>query len=314
MTMKNLSFYLSICVLIVVTFSSCKEEPPYINYAPPQSIFDTTYLTGNYTATPRQVLIEDVSGAGCSNCPKAATIAHNIINANPGRVNEVTIYPNNTSFSTLVLPININGFKSKYDFTTDIAMRIVNYVSVPPSLPSGYIDRKNISGNWYEPKESWTTDVANELSVASPVNIDIVPTYNSTYNTLSVVATLTYTAADSGSNYIHVMILQDSIIDVQENTDGTGNVFYDPTYVHNNTLMDMLTAPTGDLLNTSPDRNLVPGRVFKIGYQKTLGARTGSHSGYPQPAWDPKHLSILVFVTEGATTKYVLQSKSVAVQ
>jgi hypothetical protein len=176
--MKNLNLYLSFCVLIVIVFSSCKEEPPFINYAPPQSIFDTTYLTGIYSATPKQILIEDVSGAGCSNCPKAATIARSIIDVNPGRVNEVTIYPNNTSFSILVLPININGYKSKYDFTLDIAAKLINFVSVPPSLPSGYIDRKNFNGNWYEPKESWTSDVTSELSVAAPVNIDIVPTYN----------------------------------------------------------------------------------------------------------------------------------------
>lgn len=312
--MKNINFYLSICVLIVATFSSCKEEPPYINYTPPQSIFDTTYLTATYSATPKQVLIEDISGAGCSNCPKAATIAHSIIDANAGRVNEVTIYPNNTSFSLLVLPINSGGFKSKYDFTSDIAKQLITYVSVPGTLPSGYIDRKFFSGNWYEPKENWTSDVAAELSVSSPLNIDIVPTYNSSNNTLNVVATITYTAADSGSNYIHVMILQDSIIDVQESTDANGNVFYDSTYVHNHTLMDMLTAPTGDLLNTNTTITLVPGRVFKIGYQKTLGARTGSHSAYPQPPWDTKHLSVLVFVTEGSTTKYVLQSKIVAVQ
>jgi len=312
--MKNLKLYVSFCVLILIAFSSCKEEPPFINYAPPQSIFDTTYLTGIYSATPRQVLIEDVSGAGCSNCPKAAAIAHNLIDANPGRVNEVTIYPNNTSFHELVLPINKNGIKSKYDFTLDNAKQLITYVSVPPSLPSGYINRKNYSGNWFRAKENWNNDVADELLVNSHVNIDVVPTYNSTYNSLSVVATITYTASDTAANYIHVMILQDSIIDVQENQDAVGTTFFDPTYVHNNTLMDMFTSPTGDLLNTSPDRNLVPGRVFKIGYQKTLGARNDSHSAYPQPPWDPKHLSILVFVTEGATTKYVLQSKSVVVQ
>ena len=78
--------------------------------------------------------------------------------------------------------------------------------------------------------------------------------------------------------------------------------------------MDMFTAPAGDLLNDSLPKTLIPGRVFKIGYQKTLGARNDSHSAYPQPPWDPKHLSILVFVTEGATTKYVLQSKNVVVQ
>lgn len=313
--MENLKIYFSAFVLITTFFSSCKEEPPYINYAAPQSVFDTTYIKiPADSALPKQVLIEDISGAACINCPLAAAIAKSIEVANPGKVNVVTLYPNYPGLTTLVHPININGYVSKYDFRIDAAANIISAVSAPSTLPNGYIDRKNFTGSvWYEPKENWNADVASELTTTSPVNIDIVPTYNASNNQLNVDVTLSYTKADSGSNYINVMILQDSILDLQESKDVNGNFIYDTAYVHNHTLMDMLTAPMGDLLNTSSGKNIVPGRVFKIGYQKTLSARNSSPSSYPQPQWDQKHLSILVFVTEGSTTKYVLQSKIVAI-
>ncbi len=313
--MKDLKIVIAFGILITGIFSSCQEEAPSINHTPSLSVFDTTYVkTPVDSALPKQVLIEDISGAACPNCPLAATIAKSIEDANPGRINVVTLYPNYPGLTTLVAPININGNISKYDFRTDAAATIISNVSAPSSLPNGYIDRRRFSGSvWYEPKENWNADVASELTTTSPVNIDIVPTYTSSTNQLNVKVTLDYTKADSGSNYINIMILQDSILDLQESKDANGNFFYDTAYVHNHTLLDMLTAPMGDLLNTNSGRAIVPGRVFKISYQKTLGQRSSSPSSYPQPQWDPKHLSILVFVTEGSTTKYVLQSKIVAV-
>ncbi len=312
--MKDLKIYLSVCILLSIVFSSCKEEPPYINYTKPQSVFDTTYIKTPVDLTqPKEILIEDVSGPVCPNCPQAALIAKTLENANPGRINVVTLYPNYPGLESLMKPINKPGYISKYDFRTNDAADIISsYPAAPSTLPVGYINRKNFSGNfWFEPKENWNGDVASELTATAPLNIEIVPTYNSSNNLLNVNVTVNYTKADSGSNYISVMILQDSIIDVQETKDANNFDIYDSVYIHNHTLMDMLTAHTGDLLNNTPAKTLVPGRVFKIGYQKTLSARNSSPSSYPQPQWDPKQISILVFVTQDVTKKYVLQSKLV---
>ena len=317
--MKNLQLPLFIFSLVIFFFSSCKEEPPYINYTPPQSVYDSTYLTITIpSAQLKEVLIEDASGASCGNCPAAAQVAVGVVASNPTRtINVATIYPN-LPFGGLTSPVNKPNALSKFDFRTDIGTDIVNYVTVPPSLPSGYIDRNKITGNadWYIPYTSWSSVVSTELLITTPVNIDLESHYNSSDNKLTVALTITYTQADSGNNFINVMILQDSIIDAQENKDGSGTFIYDSAYTHNHTLMDMLTAHTGDLLNRTgvADRTLIPGRVFKIGYEKTLGMRNNSPSTYPQPPWNPKHLSILAFVTRDLPTKYVLQSKKVEVQ
>ena len=314
--MKDLKIVIAFGILITGIFSSCKDEPPYINYTAPQSTFDTSYIISPIPAAQlKEVLIEDGSGASCGNCPTAAQVAEAIVSANPSRkINVYTIYPN-LPFGGLTYPVNKPPVVSKYDYRTDAGAEIMSFVTLS-TLPSGYIDRYKLPGNpdWYISNTNWSSVVSSELNQTTLVNIDMSSQYNSTSNKLTVNLTLTYTKADSGNNFINIVILQDSMIDAQESKDANGFFIYDSAYVHNHTLMDMLTAHTGDLLNKNADRTLVPGRVFKISYEKILSPRNSSPSSYPQPQWDPKHLSILAFVTESPTTKYVLQSKLVKVQ
>lgn len=324
MKVKNISFFLFQFSFVVILFSACEEEPPYINLHPPLSTSDTAYLISPVPpAQPKEVLIEDISGASCKNCPDASVIGNAIAAANPGRVNIATIYPN-ISFGGLTDPIINKQYdptnssspfvNSKYDLRTEVGKDLVSFVTVVPSLPGGYIDRKKFTGssNWYVAKENWSGNVTSELAVASPVNIEFTKEskYNSGTKKLTVEVMLTYTAAVTGDNYLHLVLLQDSIIDAQERTNqSTGLTIFDSAYVHRHVVMDMLTARTGDLLNTNAGRTLVPGRVFKIKFEKTLGARIESPSAFPQPQWNPNQLKVLAIVTEGATTKYVLQSK-----
>ena len=56
---------------------SCEEEPPGINYTPTKVAFEETYIDASNVPTPqlREVLVEDISGVRCVNCPDAAIIA-----------------------------------------------------------------------------------------------------------------------------------------------------------------------------------------------------------------------------------------------
>jgi hypothetical protein len=322
--MKKNYYYFALTAWIMIAISSCKEEPPYIDYSVPQYSFDTTYIVSPPPAQSKEVLIEDQSGTMCPNCPAAAIIGNGIVAANPaGRVNIYTLYPN-LNGNPLVFPVSRDGVYSKYDMRTDIGLDIVNFLTVPPSLPAGYIDRKvfasNPNSDWFIPKENWTSDVSSELSLSTPLNIDLVSNYiyPSRKLTLDVTVTLNaaFTPADTGKKYIHVMLLQDSIIDAQANNDAGGAEYFDSVYTHRHVLMDMLTSHIGDLLNDSPDKTLIPGRAFRIRYEKVLEnprVRTISTvpaSSLPPPQWNPGHMIALVFVTDG-TTKNVLQSHEI---
>ena len=322
--MKKILNLLSFFIAVAIIISACKEDPPYINFNKPRSIFDTTYIGPVPTPQPKEVLIEDGSGTGCINCPEAAVIGKAIADANPGRVNILTNYLN-INWGKLTLPINEPTVKSKYDLRSDIGTEIMTFLGLPSaaSIPTGYIDRKKFTGNteWAIGRNFWAGFVNSEITLTTPVNIDLKNTYDPSTKKLTVDVTISYSQAVTVDNYLHLMILQDSIIDAQETKDNNGLQYFDSVYVHRHVLMDMLTAHTGDLLNTTADMTLVPGRVFKKRYEMILGTRTNNLTN-PDPTpprlsfcqWDLKHLLVLGLVTESSTTKYVLQSKEKEVQ
>jgi len=316
--MKSAKIFSSFFIITLLVFSSCKEEMNLIDYSKPQSSSDTTYIISPVpSAQQKQVLIEDLSGVRCPNCPTAGQIGNGIVAANPGKVNIYTIYPNVQALNQLTAPVNNNGVISKYELRTNIGGQILGSLTTPSTLPMGYIDRKIYSPNidWLNPKENWSGIVNAEIALATSVNIDLEKTYDAASKNLSIIVTVTFTQSDTGSKYLSVVLLQDSIVDAQENSSG-----FDSTYLHRHVLMDMLTSASGNKLNQTSAATLTPGRVFKITYQKTLDTRTnsipsgvaGNGPPLPPPQWDPKHMIILAFVTDG-TTKNVLQSNEIDV-
>src|SRR6478609_8088699 len=110
---KFLMASLGVLLLWVV---ACKEEPPYINYEPEYVTYETTYVDLNVPVPqPREVFIEDISGEGCVNCPKAAKAVRDLKDQYPGRVNSMTIYPLGIQ-NAVTAPINKpdEGAVSKY--------------------------------------------------------------------------------------------------------------------------------------------------------------------------------------------------------
>jgi len=98
--MKKTILALFVSLLIL----SCCEIPPFVDFSEPILLArDTTYITNDVPSTVlKNVLLEDISGVRCKNCPKAAKIAHDIqSNNDPGRVVVMTlhskIYNNNTA-------------------------------------------------------------------------------------------------------------------------------------------------------------------------------------------------------------------------
>jgi hypothetical protein len=308
--MKKILLYL--VPFIVLALASCKEEPPAINYEPIATITDTTFMMGSDTipdAQKKAILIEDISGVKCVNCPDAALIARTLAEDNkiPGtnesRVNVVTVQPMIEGLKSLTEPIDHNGVKTKSDLRTGAGADICELVALPGSLPNGYVNRKKMAGksDAILAKEEWGTAVQNELLDSTPVNIEMHAEYNRATAEMTVTVELAYTRAAINSNYLSVAIVEDSIVDAQEKKDG-GTIIYDQNYLHRHILRDMFTSHTGDLLNTSAGITLLRGRYFKKVYKKQVTAITV-----------PEHFMVAAYVHEDATSKYVLHSKEVHV-
>ena len=66
---------------MALAFTACEEIPPYIDYSVPVvPKKDTTYIASVIPAAQHKaVIIEDITGVRCNNCPSAAQKAMDIM-------------------------------------------------------------------------------------------------------------------------------------------------------------------------------------------------------------------------------------------
>lgn len=293
----------SLIIFLALVFSACKEEPPYISFEPDRTISDTTYIL-QVPPAPQQkcVLIEEVTGVRCPNCPAAQLEAKTIYNNNPGRVNILTIHPLNrvTGLTRPFDPSQGDAYTSKYDFRTDAGAQIYDLMGTGETgaLPIGNVNRKLFPAQVHRNVlyGKWSGFVNAELALSTPVNI--VVNGRNTGDSVEVELTITYTQAVSDSQYITVSILESEMEDVQESKDLNGNTIYVEDYIHHHVLRAVVTKYLGDYLHAS----YVPGRVF---YKKYRIKR--------ETKWDKTNLDVLAMVHLSTTKKDVIHSKEAKV-
>ncbi|MCU0443069.1 MAG: Omp28-related outer membrane protein [Bacteroidia bacterium] len=309
--MKNRILFLSIAAFALLL--GCEEEPPFINYDPPKTTLDTTWVKPTPSAPQvKQVLLEDVTGVQCVNCPDAAAIAKALQTANPGRVNVIGIHPLNL-LPTFTNPINKEGHQSRQDFRTQAGADFcTNILGVPNSLPKGAIDRVKFPDktDLLMDRTDWTAKTNAQLNEPTPVNITLthikeVEGYPIPENELLLEVTVEYTQVptDTNKNYLTLVLIEDSIVDVQEYIDYSGPIpapAFNDNYMHMHIMRACLTNATGDLLNKA-DAPIVAGRVYKKRYKYT----------FTNPVWVKKQLHVIGYVHRNDTRKDVYQSNHV---
>jgi len=286
---------------------SCKEEPPFINLLPDATIADTTYMITNPPSPEtKNVIIEEFTGVRCPNCPDAQIEAKRLAEANPGKINIVTIHPLNL-LNTLTRPFDKNigdKYTSAYDMRTEAGRVIFQLIGVTQQLPTGSVNRRLFSGetNFALDFSKWAAYVNDELTKTAPLKIET--NANKINDSVEIACTVTYTQDVSDTNYLTIVITQDGIIDVQEKKVG-GTTIYDEGYVHNHVLRAVVTIPTGDLLNpkVANGYELKRGRVFKKVYKFLLNN-----------SWDVTKLHVVSIVHSNPNKKEVLQSVETSVK
>ncbi|OYU94482.1 MAG: hypothetical protein CFE21_15865 [Bacteroidetes bacterium B1(2017)] len=296
---KLLSILFFVC--FVVVFNACKEEPPYINFTPESTVGDTTYIISPVPGKQtKNVLIEEVTGVRCPNCPKAQAEAKILSESNPGRINVLTIHPLN-KLNLLTKPFDVaigDQHTSAYDFRTEAGAQIFEMVGISGSLPIGNVNRRLFSSESSRniDYQKWSGYVATELSTPTPVNI--ILNASNKGDSIEIEVTLTYTENVADSNFLTIGILESDMVDVQESKDVNGNVIYVEDYVHNHVLRTIVTGYFGDLLKASYE----PGRVF---YKKYRVKR--------DPKWNSANLDVIALVHMNTNKKDVLHSKEAKV-
>jgi hypothetical protein len=307
--MKKLRILISFIVLL--TLVACEEVPPLINYEESKSLKDTTYILSTVpVAEPINVLLEDVSGVKCVNCPDAAVIAKSIMDAFPGRVFTTVMHPNLNSLSSFVSPITKAGHESLYDFRTNDAKEILELCGIPGALPRGFINRKQFidQPSRFLGRTDWYVKCEQELDGTTPVNIDLESTFDDAKQEGIAKIKFTYTSAVNKKQYFSIVLIEDSILDTQEYQDPlTFEVKYNNDYVHMHVLRDVVTFAQGDAVAKDTATSFVPGRVFEKEYKFSMNVSELIKV-------NPKHAKLLVFVHEGVPYLNVLQVKEIHVK
>jgi hypothetical protein len=303
--MKSLKIFFSISTLLVL-FSACQETPPLINYKPSNSVLDTTFITTSIPAAEtKNILIEDFTGVGCVNCPRAHETLKALKSSYSGRVFSIANHPLNATLKTLVEPIFKPPFVSKRDFRTKDADDLLTYLGSSNSLPTGSINRKLFNGEtkWLVSDLSWSGYANTELAqTSSAVNIDTLSIkYDASSNELTIDLRLVFTQSMPDSQYLlTVAILENKIIDIQEKNEN-GSTIYIEDYQHDNVLRKVITGVYGDLLKAKYE----PGRVFRkrFIYKPTSDELKNWN-------WNTDNLAVIAFVHGNATKKDVIQVKA----
>jgi len=243
-------------IAALTAFSACKEIPPFINYSPDIELTkDTCYTLPTVPAKDeKNVLIEDVSGVRCVNCPEAAEIAHTLKANNPGRVFVATLHP--TSNANLTTAIGNDTFN-----TQEAENIFQNLIGGAQGLPTGAVDRKLFSG---ETKISvtpnkWQGYAQQQLQLNSDVNLELHATSDAASRVVKLDVKTTFTENDATPNYLTIMVLESGIVQPQITRSGQ-----DDSYIHNEVLRYTHTNYSGLLLASEVEAGRVCEKSFEL--------------------------------------------------
>jgi len=275
-------------------FAACKEVPVVgITYATGAVAVDTTYmLTSVPAATAHQVLVEEFTGQSCANCPTGHAILDSDEVHYPGLINVIALFPHDGS------PLTTPNASAAYDFTSLTALNIGSTVyGGVTTYPFAGIDRLPYlsSSGLLIGDANWTADIISLLPQADSLNMGVTSSYATVagVTTATIVATVTYLQSMTTQQNLSVVVVADSMSDIQEFPFGTDT----PDYIFNSVFVGMVSGvPYGDPLIDSISLK-APGRFVQSVYTYTVPSTFSSGKG----AVNPAHCRVIAFVNGPGT-------------
>lgn len=266
--MKKILFF----ALVASLFAwSCEEKPIEIK----------SLVKGE-----RRVLAEELTGVRCSNCPDGAADLLAIQNQ-VGKDNFI-IVSIHAAAGSLAQPY-VDAPASSIDFRFPEATALYNFIGTAEGVPTASIDRSVHNGAiWLD--RPWGGFVSGDLQEDYGLVMSLDNSYDPATRTVNASISMLPLNTLEGENRLTVLLLQDSIVDVQL----VGSVRV-ANYVHRHVLRDVISSPTGDVI-AEP---LIGGEDAVVkNYSVVLPA-----------SFDEKHCSIVAYVHHGGNPdKKVLQA------
>ncbi len=193
----------------------------FMSYINAQTIVSTSPMN-------KKVILEEMTGTGCPNCPAGHTVAAAILAANPGNVFVIAYHPAGSSYTTSD-PM-VREFPRNFYINPFYANGGNRY------MPSAMIERRIWSGQRQVLRALWTGDVDVVKVESSPLNVGVSSSYNTTSHILTVNIEVYFTSDVTSPLTLYTMITEDGII---ANQSGGG-----ASYVHNHVFREALAAGT----------------------------------------------------------------------
>lgn len=281
----------------LLLFTACKEKEVLIDMGLKDGVVEKTYMGSNETPQVKNVMIEEFTGASCTNCPDGHKAVANIIEANPGRVVAAAYHTFNGG--SIFKPVKKPGEVSKYDFrdsaATDIGTIIYGGVSL---IPVAGIDRVLEGSSRLIGKTQWALEAGKRLAVETPINLTLTSEYRKDENKIQVKVKVLYNKEVSTKNSLTIGVIENGIIDAQEFADHV-----DMEYEHEHVLRKFLTPYNGYPVIDSVSVKS-PGRIYEFSYVFT-----------PSDTWNLDNCYIFAFVSNNESeNKEVLQAQQVKVK
>ncbi|HMN33409.1 MAG: Omp28-related outer membrane protein [Chitinophagaceae bacterium] len=284
---------------LFIFLAACNEQTPKGLVLNPLISTDTTYVINTIEAAQtKKVLIEELTGVRCPNCPQGTTMLNSFINQNPDRIIVAAIH---SGFLTEPLQNSIYDFRN-----ADADALRLSFPDGDPPKPSAAFDRMKIEGGANDGKyfvvkgagSDWQNALTSRLSKQTPVNIHLNSNYNVTDNKVNIHVKLHFTDVVNEKLALTLYILENGKVDVQ---DSSSYELHD--YEFNHVLVKSITAPVGEpILDTLS--SIEKGRVLEK-YTSFEPLIIGTN------AWNIDKCMIVAIVHKTGTSKEVIHVEEV---
>jgi hypothetical protein len=275
---------LSFCklpLLAALVLSACiDEEPPFVIRKIEKPLSDTNYVVTTLPAVQdKHVMLFDITGVRCNNCPEAAIKAKQIYDSRSGKVQLLSVY------YTIPGALISMPWKGQDTLNCAAANEMINTTGVSVnSMPNGMVDQVQFGTSRLLGINEWDARVNERIAETTPLNLELKSTYDAAKGEAIVTVKVIYTKDKSAETHrLTIGLSEDGIIGKQSDKDTTGGIRYG--YTHNHVLRSTVTSASGDVFSAP----LQAGRVF----EKQFRVKLRSH-------WNPAKMHVFAFVQNDA--------------
>ncbi|MCB0764918.1 MAG: Omp28-related outer membrane protein [Flavobacteriales bacterium] len=235
---------------------------------------------GGGEGVTRRVLLEDMTGHTCNNCPGAARIAQDLQAIYGEELVLVGVHCG--SFSNPVAPIGDGVYDT--DFRTPAGNDYRQAFQVT-FFPAGLVSRRPFNGSVVVSEGSWSTAVADIIGEPSPFDLWF-DTLEQGSGTVSTTVRLRLTETVQGDHNLIVYLTEDHVVDWQ--TDSEASPPDVPDYDHRHVLRTNLNGTWGTPMITG---TAAAGDTITLNFDNFA----------LDPAWNTANLALVAYLYDTST-------------